>query len=69
VGDHSYAGADEQEQPPGTVIGPDGEPFGPASDTSRPDVGGVAGQDLAYEEAEDLDPDESLADPAVGVTR
>lgn len=68
MGDHSYA-AYEQDQPPGTVIGPNGEPFGPGSDTSRPDVEGVAGQDLAYEEAEDLDPDESLADPAVVATR
>jgi hypothetical protein len=66
VGDHSYAGADEQEQPPGTVIGPDGEPFGPASDTSRPDVGGVAGQDLAYEEVEDLDPDDLPGGPGRG---
>lgn len=66
MGDHSYTA---EEYPPGTVFSPTGEPIGPGSDTSIPDVAGEAGQEPQYEEAEDLDPDTSLADPAVAAVR
>lgn len=62
MGDHKYAA----DYPPGTAFSPTGEPIGPASDTSAPDVAGVADQDPNYEEVEDLQPDTALADPAVG---
>lgn len=63
MGLHSY---EDGEFPPGTTFGPGGEPAGPLSDTSVPDVGRLAIQDALYEEAEDLDPDWSKADPSVG---
>lgn len=62
MGDHSYAA---EEYPPGTVFSPTGEPVGPGSDTSIPDESGQADQDPHFEESEDLEPDASLADPAV----
>lgn len=62
MGDHTYAA---EEYPPGTVFSSTGEPVGPGSDTSLPDVSGQADQDPHFEEVEDLDPDTSLADPAV----
>jgi hypothetical protein len=52
---------------PGTTISPRGEPFGPASNTAIPDVGPPVDQAVGYQQAEDLTPDLSKADPAVQV--
>lgn len=62
MGDHSAKG---EEYPPGTMFGPNGEPAGPLSDTSMPDIDGVVDQEPHYEEAEDLQPDLSKWDPDV----
>jgi len=53
---------------PGAVVGPDGELIGPASATNSPDPGPAVSQHLGYEQAVSLDPDLSLADPAVQAT-
>lgn len=66
MGDHSYTVG---QYPPGTVFSPTGEPVGPASDTSLADFAGAADQGSHYEEVEDLQPDLSQWDPAVGAAR